>query len=195
MKNGFTLIELAIVIAIILIIGWVAFGLLSAGTITWHSGSASLTLQQELRRGLNSMIKELEQTGSTVIDSFANNVPANGVNYNSIIFRVPEIQDTNGNGQIDAEDTILNSNGEIGWSNPITYQLTFNAQLGSFQLTRVQGGATTVLANYLPTQQSAQFRRETWAPNVVLISLQGQKSSPLGHVSSASVSGRAEMRN
>lgn len=182
MKNGFTLIELAIVIAIILIIGWVAFGLLSAGTVTWHSGSTSLTLQQELRRGLNSMIKELEQTGSTVV-----NVPADGLNYNSITLRVPE--DIDGNG------TVLDANGQKEWSTPITYQLTFNAQLNSFQLTRTQDVTTTVLANYLPAVNSMQFRRETWATDVLLISLQGQKSSPLGHVSTASVSGRAEMRN
>lgn len=187
MKKGVTLIEIMFVSAIIIVVGWLAFNLLSSGTITWHSGLASLTVQQELRRGLHSMVKELEQTSATVIDSFTNNVPANGLDYNSIILRIP--QDINGDG------TILDSNGQVEWSTPIAYQLIFNAQLNSFQLIRTQDAATTVLANYLPTQLSAQFKRNAATPNIIEITLRGQKSSSLGHISSGTIGGRVEMRN
>lgn len=183
MQRGFTLLEVMLVVAILLIIGAIGFQLLSTGNISWESANTSLTIEQEIRRGIILMAKELERSSPSTIVG----VPADGIYYNSITFRMP--QDNDGDG------TIVNAIGNIEWSNLIVYQLTFNASLNSFQLIRTQGVVTRVLANYMPTAQSVRFRRTQSEPNILEINLQAQKGSSFGHVTARSITSRVLLRN
>ena len=77
-RAGFTLVELMTVAVIFLIVFTAIFLVLTMGRRSWQIGSAQVELQQEARRGMDAMIKELRQASSidptTFTDDLSNNI-------------------------------------------------------------------------------------------------------------------------
>lgn len=170
--KGFTLVELMIVMLIFSIILGAVFAVMNIGKTSWHLGDAQVEMQQEARKGMDWMTKELRQSGSSAIIG----VPADGNFYSTITFRVPD------------EDGI-DANGNIDWGNQISYSL---GGLNGQQLLRTVGGESTVLANRVV---NLQFGRQVATPNIVEITLQSQKTAIPGHLMSATLNSQIRFRN
>lgn len=175
--KGFTLVELMVVFLIFTIIMGAIFAVLTMGRTSWYSGNTQVEMQQETRRGMDSMVRELRQSGSTTIVG----VPADGNFYNSITFRVP--QDADGDGDV------LDVSGNVEWGNQITYSL---GGLGGQQLLRTEGSQVVVLANSIV---SLQFRRQAATSNIVEMTLQSQKTTIPGHLIGTTINSEVMLRN
>lgn len=171
-RTGFTLIELMIVMLIFSIILGAMFAVMNMGKASWHSGDTQIQVQQEARKGMDRIVKELRQTGTSTIIG----VPADGNLYNTITFRIPD------------EDGI-DANGNIEWGNQIAYSL---GGLNGQQLLRTEGEGLEVLANRVV---NLQFRRQATTPNIVEITLQSQKTTIPGHLISATLNSQIRARN
>lgn len=178
-SKGFSLIELMVVMVIFMLVMGSVLELLSVGQVSWQSGSCKITVTQELRRGMENMVKELSQAEISTLSL------SDGGTSNSISFQMA--QDLNGDG------TISFSSGELeglrATDPSITYSLTYSTSLGFNQLTKTVSGSSSVLANYLT---ALQFTRSS---NIVEISISGQKTSTFGRVLSGSLNGRLALRN
>lgn len=186
MKNskGFSLIELMVVMVIFILVMGSVLGLLSVGQVSWQSGSSKITVTQELRRGMESMVKELSQAEISTLSL------SDGVTSNSISFQMA--QDLTDEGE-PPDRTISFSEGELEGlraGDPyVTYSLVYDGSLGFSQLIKTVNGSSSVLANYLT---ALQFTRSS---NIVEISISGQKTSAFGRVLSGSLNGRLALRN
>ncbi len=138
MKNkGFTLVETVIVFAIFFVIGGAIFATLTMGRKSWQSGNVQVEMQQEARRALGYMSKELRQTGSNKIQGIAD-----GGSGSSIIFEIPY--------DVDGDGDVIDAGGTIEWSDDpgpnrigaITYLLSGGQILRNLSL-----GGESVLAN------------------------------------------------
>jgi len=146
----------------------------------WQTRENQMTTSSELRRGIQSMARELAQTSSSQVTS----PPADGNSYTSISFSVPEDRDGNG--------TVLNAiTGALEWSlNPITYNLV-GVNGGSQQLQRTQGGVVSPLA-YGVTALS--FRRQAATPSVLEMNVTVQRGAADG-AQPVTLSTRVRLRN
>jgi prepilin-type N-terminal cleavage/methylation domain-containing protein len=153
-KLGFTLVEVMLVAVLLSILLGSIFAVLNTGRISMSAGETQLTIQQECRRGLNSMVKELRQSSSLKITD----VPANGVNYTSITFQIPA-------------NISMNS---TTWSSSIQYSL---GGLNGTQLIRTQPGAQRILANYI---SSVIFTRSASTPNLLNVRVNARKNTFAG---------------
>lgn len=179
MKNnyGFTLIELMVVVAIMTIVISSLFGVLTVARQAWSIGSMRVELQQEIRKAIDTITKELRQTGiSTIIG-----VPADGNLYTSIIFQIPD--------DIDADGDIIDAGGSIEWGAPITYAM---GGLANEQILRTSGGSTKVVSNKV---SSLQFRRLVASPKIVEISLQAQDNTIEGRLVQVAMHSEGTLRN
>lgn len=173
-RHGFSLVEVMVVIAIFSVIGGAIMSFLLIGGASWHSGDAQVQASEEVRKGMSAMVRELRQTRTSTITG----VPADGLYYNSIIFRIPS--------DIDGDGDVITSTGSVEWSNPIQYSLN------NGQLLRTISGTTTVLANNI---MELQFRREEMVPDVLEISLRAQKTTLEGRVIQMNLKCKIKMRN
>ena len=150
-NKGMTLTETMIALFIFSIILAAIFSALAVARTSWKSGGSQVTVQQEARKGLNSMIKELRQAGLSSIAG----VPADGVNYTYITFQIP----------------VSITAGGTTWSTNIQYAV---GGLNNTQLIRTQDGTQRVLANNL---SSLTFSRSVAEPDVINISIAVQKDT------------------
>lgn len=169
--TALTLTELMVVLAIFTVITGAIFLTLAAGKTSWYSGNAQIDVQQEARRGIDRMVKELRQSASTTIIG----VPANGISYNTITFRMSQ-----------GWDNVTNT---IIWGNQVQYSV---GGLNNQQLLRTQAGQTDVLANNVA---NIQFRRQALTPNIVEISLQVLKTNLQGRNIGITLNSQAMLRN
>lgn len=88
MKNGFTLLELIIVLGIIIILFGLAFNMLDVTNLGWDTQNVQVELQQEARRGLDSMLGELYQTNTTQVN--LEDINGDGT-FGAVSFRVPVV--------------------------------------------------------------------------------------------------------
>ncbi len=174
-RYGFTLLELMVVIFIFSIIMAATFGVLSMGTQSWHTGSTQVELQQETRRAMDWMVKEIRQSAEDAIPSMPN--PSLSYNSNSITFRVPD--------DIDGDGDVIDVGGDIEWGNTITYSLLGN------QVQRTSVGVTTVLANRVV---NLQFTKAANIP-IIEISLQAQKDAVPGRAMQSTLNSQVTLRN
>ena len=178
-RAGLTLIELMVVILIFLIISAAIFGVLSVGRQSWRTGSTQVELQQETRKAMDWMIKEIRQSGLDYGPKYAGQViglAADDNFHNTITFRKSEGWD--------------NTNAWIDWGNQVTYLL---GGLNGEQLLRTSGGSTIILANKVV---SLQFKRPSATPKVVEISLQAQKDAmPGGRTMQSTLNSQVTLRN
>lgn len=150
-NKGLTLIEIIIVIFLFSIILTAIFSAMATAKTSWTSGGSRLSVQQEARRGLNTMTRELRQGRLSMITG----VPADGANYPSITFQIP--------------DTVTASG--TTWSNNIQYSI---GGLNNEQLLRTQDGNQRVLANNL---SALTFNRSSLEPDVIDISISVQQNT------------------
>lgn len=120
-EKSFTLIELMISVVIFSIILLAIFQVLHVGDISWHTGEAKVNVQQEARRALESMSKELVEADIVI--------PAEGTSTDTTTFLIPESV----------------TGGVISWSPSYQYLLSGDNQL----IRQAPDGAQTILANYI----------------------------------------------
>lgn len=184
--NGFTLVEMLVVLAIFAVIAAaVAMSLFSAQR-TWGTGTGQAVLTAELRRALDTMSRELVESRPAQIKSPA--ARTDGRWDPQIIFQVP--QDRNGDG------SVLDANGEIAeWSNDITYA---RGRSNSCARTAVNDPGllprtfVTTLANHIT---ALQFRRQEATADVVEIQMTASTITELGEIMSRTMGTRVKLRN
>ncbi len=130
--NGFTLVELMLVVFIFSIILGVVFVVLSMSSRSWQSGNVQVEVQQETRKGMYSMLKELRQSSLARIT----------VTADMVTFRIPQNVDNSGN---------------ITWGEDIVYSL---GGLNGEQLLRTQDEESRVLANNVQSLQFSASGKE-----------------------------------
>ena len=130
--KGFTLIELMIVLLIFSIILGSIFAVMTMGNKAWQSGNVQVEIQQETRKGMDSMLKELRQSSLGQITVAAN----------TVTFRIPQS---------------VNNSGNITWCGDILYSL---GGLNDEQLLRTQGEESRVLANNVQGLQFSASGKE-----------------------------------
>jgi len=70
MKKGFTIIELLVAVVLLTILVWGIFAILNIADATLNTDTGLIDLQQQVRQGLDGMIKELRNSGAvTVLNS------------------------------------------------------------------------------------------------------------------------------
>ena len=182
-NDGFSLVELMIASAIV-----VGMALMLAATFresqrSWQSRENTMTVSFELRRGVQSMTRELsESSGQWMQVPGVGTFPADGNTYNSIQFRVPE--DINGDG------AVVDGAGNIEWSAPITYSLGGN---NGQQILRTQGGNVRVLAHGVTV---LRFRRLPATPLVFEMNVTVQRgATPGGFLQQSALGTRIRLRN
>ena len=160
--RGFSLFELIIVMAIVAGVSGILVATLTISQQSWQVEQARMTVSGELRRGIDSMGRELTSSQAGQLD-----IPADGSWHTSLTFRVPH--DNDGNGTV-----LSSSTGALEWSSPITYSLGGD---GGNQVLRTQGVASQVLANGAST---LQFRRQAASPAIVEIQVVVQRGNTTG---------------
>ncbi len=68
---GFTLVEIIFVVFFSTIIAGLMWSILSAGRDAWHTADTKIEIQDNLRLGMNRMVKELQ--GASSIDAISDN--------------------------------------------------------------------------------------------------------------------------
>ena len=176
-NRGVTLVEIMIAVALVAGISSIIIATMAAGRQTWQVESARMSTSMELRRGLDSLSRELV---STRIADINTELPALDLWYvmptdvPTLTFQVPNvIVDGGGNRVIQ-----LDGGGNVVFSNLITYSVVAG------QLLRTQNGATQVLANGV---SQLRFRRPTATPSVVEIDLQVQRTGGTGDFTNTGV--------
>lgn len=149
-NSGLTLIETIIVIFLFSIVLASIYNILTTSRFSWKSASSQLTVQQEARRGLNTMLKELRQARLSTISG----VPVDGMPHSSITFQIPESITESG----------------VTWSSNIQYSL---GGLNSAQLIRTQDSGQRVLANNISI---LTFDRSPSSPDTITINIATQKN-------------------
>lgn len=101
-KNGFSLVEILVVVSIISVMLGGIFVVFSAGESSWFTAEAGIALQESLRRTLDHVTMELRQSKTSQIQVF----DGTGLNSSDIIrFSIPVICH---NG-----DTLLDGSGDV----------------------------------------------------------------------------------
>lgn len=155
-RQGFSLVEAMVTVAIFSFIMAGIYSITSVGENAWLTNNVRIELQQDLRKGMESMINDLRETNPSILDPF---VPADGKAYDSITFQVPSGV----------------SAGSIAWD-ATTIQFA-KGGVGSKQLLRTSGATTKVLTQNL---QLLEFRRQLATPDILEVSMQAQKNTPHG---------------
>lgn len=147
--------EALITIVIFSFIAGGVYATMVAGDRSWNLNSIQIELQQELRKAMNRMRDDLQQSGRSAITD----VPADGSWYDEITF-----YKTNGV-----------SGTTISWNSATTRFLLGGAT--SDQLQRIEGATTTVVAQNI---SSLQIRRLAAAADIVEVSLEAEKGGLKG---------------
>jgi len=157
MRKGFSLVELIVSFGILAILTGLIFSMMDVANLGWDTQSVQMELAQDVRRGLESVVRDLYQTSSTKL----NLDPEGDGAYNSIIYRLPVI--------IAADTDIYDDAGNIRWgANGIeNYWFRFRVDNTTHQLIKdvvdtgfvSQAGTSQVCANNVSTL--------TFLPNVL----------------------------
>lgn len=154
-NNGFTLIEMMIVLVTFVLIGEAIAYILSSSEGTWYMSDAKIVATQEARRAMSAVIREVRQSASDVIA----NCPADGIWHAAQLnFNIPA--DTDGDGDV------LDAMENIEW-NAVSYSTTAQSQIQ-----RQSGGANSILCNNL---LNVYFRRQAATPDVLEVALWTRK--------------------
>ena len=174
---GFVLAEFIMVVLIFSMIMGAIFGVLTVGRQSWHTASIRAELQQEARRAMDWMVREIRQSGLDYAPQFpgqAIGLADDGLVHNTITFRMSQGWD--------------NVNDWIDWGNQTQYSI---GGLNNQQLLRSEGVQVMVLANNVV---GLEFRRQPGSP-VVEIGLQVQKVGAPGRTLQWSLNSQVVVRN
>lgn len=90
---GFSLIEVMVVIAVFSIIIASVFSIMTIGRNAWYQGGTAIDVQQEGRKAMDKMVRELRESGSQ-----KQNLPTSSpYQANEVIFQISVGVDTDGN--------------------------------------------------------------------------------------------------
>ena len=167
-RAAFSLLELLVAVAIFFIIIGAVFSLLISGKKAFETGSVQVEVEQEARRALDYMTKELRQSSANKIQ-----VLSEGVSPSTIIFEIP--YDVDGGG-------VINAAGGIEWSNDTGGIGTITYSLSGDQIIRTLGSIRSVLANKI---SKLTFSRLLDA-DIIDIRLTAEKYALTGFTSSGS---------
>ena len=151
-KNGFSIVELGVVVLISTILISGMYTILITGNNAWETTRDRTELHQYLRTGLDWMRKDLRQAASSTVSG----VPADGAWHTSITFQIP----------------IGVTSGSVNWSSNIQYAI---GGTGNQQLLRTVGAQQRVIAQRFSL---LRFRRQASTSNVLEIYAQVQKNTP-----------------
>lgn len=123
-KSGYTLVEVMIVMVIFSVLMGAIFGMLTTGRRVWSEGGGIVYVQNEAKRGMENILKELRlaSSGVTYIDSEDAN--HNGIidlgelgnAPDTILFSIPLDLDGDGNVDLDQFNMIvLGADDQAGW--------------------------------------------------------------------------------
>src|SRR3989338_7082754 len=84
-RDGFTILEMMIVLAVFAIVIAAIFMTMSTGRVNWQTNEAAVQVQEDVRKGLRSIGQELRESGR--VQSTAH-VLINGMN-DVIVFQIP----------------------------------------------------------------------------------------------------------
>ncbi|HOD13057.1 MAG TPA: prepilin-type N-terminal cleavage/methylation domain-containing protein [Candidatus Omnitrophota bacterium] len=157
-KKGFTLVEMLIAISILTLLILAAFQVMVVGSSSWFTNNASVELRTDMIKAFAKMEREVKETRPSQISLGAGNTAT------ALTFRIPQ--------DIDGNNSILNSNGNIEWSDDITYALNT-----SQQIVRTASGTTTIVANNIV---SLLFSRPVSPMNLLQIDVIAQRRSASG---------------
>lgn len=169
-KRGFSLIELIVVIGIMAILTGLIFSMMDVANLGWDTQSVQMELAQETRRGLEAIVSDLYQTGSTQL----NLDPEGDGSYDSIIYKLPAI--------IAPDTDIYDDTGHVRWgaSGVETFWFRFRVDNVTRQLIKdvvdagfvSQAGTARVCANNV---EALTFLPNTLPPNNVVVTIVCQK--------------------
>ncbi|MFC1709111.1 type II secretion system protein J [Candidatus Omnitrophota bacterium] len=170
-KDGSLLVEVLVAVFVFMLLSGLTFTILATGKKAWHIEDASVELQQELRKAMTAMVKDIRQSSSTVIIG----VPPTGSWSNSITYRIPAGVNY----------------GYIVWEPQTQFVL---GGLGGRQLIKSQigGAASEVVANNI---NSLQIRRQFFTRDIVEIVLGADKTTVRGTQINNTLSFQAKLRN
>ena len=175
--RGFGLMEVLIGSVIAALMATVFAAVLKQGQDAWRTRSNTMTISFELRRGMQSLTREIAQTRANQLS-----IPADGNWYNTMTLSIP--QDMDGNG------TVLDGAGVLEWSNPIQYAL---GGVNGQQVQRIQAGNTRVLAHGVTL---LRFRRAAANPSLVEINFSVQRGALNGNfIQQVGQTARVRVRN
>jgi len=157
--KGFTVVETLISILIFSIITITLGMAVVVGKNSLFTSDVPTQLRQSVLFAIIPMGRELRQTAPS-----KTNIGVNSSS-NSITFQIPH--DNNGDG------LLVDSFGNIEWGANITYALN-----GASQLTRTQGGTTSIISSNI---SSLQFTRPAGEDNIIQIDIAAQKINNTGN--------------
>lgn len=139
-KGAFSLLEMLVAIGIFSLVIIASLGMFVSGRRGFELGGVQIEVEQEARRALDYMSKELRQAGRNKIQA-----PAEGASSSTIIFEIPYNVDNSPDGDV------IDASGNIEWSNDagakrvgtITYSLVGGQILRNLSFT----GEQSVLGN------------------------------------------------
>lgn len=166
-QKGYTLVETLMSAAMLAaLLGSIVY-LFVAGNQAWQINEALVIIQQNLRKAEVSLIKDLQQTGASVMSSPV----ADGTPVDSAVFRLPESV----------------SGGVLNWT---ADDIQYYMQSGG--IVRYTNGVTRLVATHI---SDVQFRREPTTPELVHVSLTSSVTTNRGLVVSRTMTFDVQLRN
>lgn len=173
--KGFSIVELLVVMAIFTIICGAIFASLSSGNVLWDTGSNQARIEQEVRKSVEKIYRELKETSSSRVTI--------GGGGTSITFQVPVDSDNDGD--------IIDDSGQVEWGvNTITY---LRGGTNNLQLIRRSGGIDTILANDISALTFTGVPAVN--PTVVRISVTAQKTTLAQRSLTSTLTSQVQLRN
>lgn len=166
MKKGYSLLEVLIVAGLIVVVTVVILNMSNAFNLSWDTQNVRMELDQQARRGIDEMIRDLYQATSDQTT----------VNANSINFRLPVVINDNPPNPPD----IYDADGDIHWgasgstANSITYRIN-SGQLVRDVVSGVGVISTRVCANNVTSLNLSQQPLSPQLPRNIAISITCQK--------------------
>jgi hypothetical protein len=167
-NKGVGLIELAITMVIFLVLIGMLYAAMNSNRVTVNEGQDMIKLQQETRKVIDRITRELTASRSALVT-----IP---ITNDSVTFQMPVDWDSDGDA-VDASGLVeWGAEGNLSWT--IRYFLggLNNQQIlrRVFNASGVQQGADTVVANDI---NLFQVTRQPAQPNRILINLTAQKNT------------------
>lgn len=193
-KSGFTFVELMITLLVFSIISLTLWSVLSTGKDSWHRGVTQIELQQETRKAMDWITKELRQSG-------LGHAQISGAG-TVLTFQVPVDWDNDGDIVDDAGNIEWGADGNKDWA--IQYFRNNNRQLLRRTLDAYpngnQTGSDKILANNIrsdtPPPNALLFTgTPVAAPTVIGIELAAQKPALPGQLLQATLESQVTLRN
>ena len=154
-KRAFTFIEVMVVISIFLVITGIFFYTLIVLRRDWQKQEIRVYLSQQLRGAMEFMMEDISSSSPSQV-----NIPTDGNWHSQLVFHIPQ--------DIDGDGTVLDSNNEVEWSSDITYLLSGDKILRTYQ------ADTRTIASFI---SSLRFRRTASNPRKLEVDIEASRNT------------------